>query len=262
MGFIKKTLKYGLIGYMSTYIGLGSFALYDYNKKHKKAIPEKTANTLVVDDVEITLEDKLKKLTIIGETHIYNAKESGFSEEFIKDYSYVAMEGDGGKGEFDTLTFLASWSFLPAMAYYSCGSGRQFNNKTMHQHAKRNGKKIFYLEKGEDSYENEAELSQRMAFLGISLFSLSMAPIYYYAGKSDLEREDESDRYVQYYSNEESTTEYAVNLGERDKIMAENIIEILENNDEIDSLLCVMGKAHVRGVKEQLHRILGDDFNP
>ena len=40
-------------------------------------------------------------------------------------------------------------------------------------------------------------------------------------------------------------------MDKRDAIMAENIIEILERYD-VDNLVCIIGKAHVKGVEENI----------
>lgn len=257
MGCIKKTLKsvakWGFIsytaitiGYAATYTGLSTYAIYDYKTNNIERI-KKAKNSLVIKKYDVTIEDKVKHITIIGETHIYNHKESEFAKEFIDDYEYVAMEGNGGQGEFDGYMLTMGLCYLPFMTFYSMGNGRFITNPTMHYYALEKEKTLFYLEAGEDEFKKKTTDNQRRALLDIGALALITAPFAYFDGKNELTHGERD------YTTEDipGYLEYAVNASERDSIMVKNILKILEK-EEVDSLLCVMGKAHVPGVEKKL----------
>ncbi|MDP2908515.1 MAG: hypothetical protein Q8N77_01785 [Nanoarchaeota archaeon] len=245
MGAIKKLAKWGLISYIAAYMGLSGYAYYDFKTENVERIRKSAKNTLVVKNYKVRLEDKVKNLTIVGETHIYNYKESEFADKLVDKYDYVAMEGGGISQDDDFLMKITSRCFLPNLIFYGMGNGRLVTNPTTHAYAYHKGKTIFYMESGEDEFKNKATLGQRLALVGVSGLALATAPLSYFQGRDEL-------IYGEYdFQDGDSLVEYAANVGERDSIMAKNIVKAL-GREEVDSLLCVMGKFHVPGVEEKL----------
>lgn len=244
-----KILKTAFKIYLAAYIGFSGHAFYDYNVNNKKRIETEAKNSLVVRNYKVDLEGKIKELTIVGEAHIYNHTESAFAKELVKDYEHVAYEGTGRCPETSIANTIfgnvVSLIYLPSMVLYGMGSGRLFTNPSIERAAVESCKDISYLEADEDDIFSNMSLGQKFALFGICASSFLTAPLSYYGGKEDLGRVDKNIYY------DENIMFYAANLHERDKIMAKNIEKLLKRED-IDKILCVMGKAHVIGVEKSL----------
>lgn len=239
---LKGALKYGLTWFVAIYMGIGGYAALDYKLSHSKKIEEKTKNTLVIQKYNVPLEDRIKELTIVGETHLYNSKETEFAKDFIDNYQHVARESNP-KEPSDPLLTITALGSIPAFLFYSMGTGRSLFNPTLASLAKQKGKTVYFLEEGEDEFNKRATLGQRFAQVGYAIFGLAVAPVAYFEGKRELEGN--------HTKKNEELTNYLYNMDERDGIMAKNILKILEK-DEVDSLLCVVGKAHARGIVKRL----------
>jgi len=248
MGLVNKILKWGSIGliccYASSYLVLSGYAIYDFKKSHYKTVKEKSKNVLTIKNYEFLLEGKVKHLTIVGEIHLYNYKESNFAKKLVSNYENVAREGSDNKN-LDFLTKTSSFLFTPSLWFYSIGSGRYITNKTTYHWALHEGKKIYDLEKGKDSFANNLNLAQKITFLGLSCVAMATAPATYFEGKNELLNGDKPEL------SEGSLVYYAGNISERDMIMTNNIIGILKKGD-VDSLLCIVGIAHVEGIEKKL----------
>lgn len=237
---LKGALKYGLTWFVAVYIGLGGYAVCDYKLNHSKKIEGKTKNNLVIEKYNIPLENLVKELTIVGEDHIYNAKETEFAKGFINKFKHVAEESSDNSS--DSLVYISAMASLPAFLFYTMGSGRSFYNPTLSSLAKQEGKTVYFLEEGKDEFKKRALLGQRLGQLGYAMLALAAGPVGYFEGKRELDGNIKKNNKVK---------GYIFNMDERDGIMAENILKILEK-DGVDSLLCIIGKAHVPGVVEKL----------
>lgn len=246
----KKVLKTAVKIYLAAYLGLTAHAVYDYSANNKKKIATEAKNSLVIRKYKVDLEGKVKDLTIVGETHIYNHTESKFAKELLKDYEHVAYEG--GSGNLKDISFL-EYQYWKAFAlvyalptgYYSLGSGRSPYNPSIRSVAIENNKQMHFLESEGDDILKNMSFGQKSVLLAFGVISALEAPMGYYAGKQDLEFGDKKIHY------EDNSMFYAANLHARDKIMADNIEELLKRED-INKIICVMGKAHVLGVEKNL----------
>lgn len=252
---LKKFLSTVLGAYLCAYIGLSAVAVYDFNKYNKKRIETEAKNSLAVKNYKVNLEGKLKELTIVGETHLYNHTESEYAKELLKDYEVIAYESGkaserskAGEQYRKVLVCL----FKPSFTFYGMGSGRYTKNPTIQAHAWLSHKKIYYLETGNDDIIDKLSFGQKSAFLAMAAYSLLTAPLTYWEGKIELghetkwiDREKDTDAEIDYLAA------YVANLHKRDKLMADNIAKLITKED-IDKLLCVMGKGHLKGVVKHL----------
>lgn len=238
---LKGALKYGLTWFVAVYIGIGGYAVCDYKFSHSKKIEEKTKNNLVIQKYNVPLEDRIKELTIVGEIHLYNSKETEFAKDYINKFEHVAKEGSS-KESSDLFVTLTALGLIPTFLFYSMGSGRSIFNHTLSSLSEQKGKTVYFLE-DKDKFDSGGTLNQKFALLGCSVLSLAAGPMGYFEGKREFLKGSTG--------GNKKLTAYVTNLNERDDVMVENLLKILEK-DEVDSLLCVVGKAHVQSIVEKL----------
>lgn len=233
--------------YSCAYLGSAGYAFYDHFKYNVERVKKKAENHLLVKNYDISLGNKVKRLTLVGEIHMYNYKESEFGKKLIQNYKHVAHEGGTYEGR---SAFIWAWSALgtPSNLFYMMGSGRY--HPSIGVSAVLEGKEIHFLESGEDSFEQNTTLEQKLMLMSSTVTAFATAPLSYYIGRNMLINGEDWDSIIKDLDGN-SSIGYAVNLTERDTIMADNIAELLEK-DNIDSLLCVMGRGHIVGVEKNL----------
>lgn len=206
------------------------------------------AQALKVKRYQVMIKGKPKRLTLAGEIHCYNKNDSDLAEKLIEEHSSFASEGgneDGGRNEmsFGNSIYLAGISllFLPPVGFYKLGSGRWC--PSMRDIHEKKGHEVHSLERDPMIFMSPVD---KLQFFGKALLGALLFPLCYYKGKQELKYGPETLR-----NPLEGSRLKKPLVDDRDEVMANSLVELLERND-IDDLLANTGGAHLNGVIRNL----------
>ncbi|MDD2890439.1 MAG: hypothetical protein PHE49_07350 [bacterium] len=257
---IKKVIKWViglcLIIYITGYLISTAPVFYDYFKYNKQRIESgKTAQNLHINKYTLEITGIEKHLVLVGEQHDYNKKEHEIAETLIKQYRYIASEPRFSR---EGLT-LKNKLFLTKLRvplkivnfYQHLGNGRWYTGISMT--ATKQGRKVYELEpvnEPTDLLEKDFKkffirwyFREAFSFKGpYNEYDFAKGEdIIEYADSAKQNRDDSFER--------QGKDVYG--MATRDKVMAENIIALLEKNG-VDSLLATAGNAHIPGILKHL----------
>lgn len=189
-----------------------------------------------------SINEKIKKIGLLGECHIYNKTESQFAKIILSNYNNIAMEGTGKKASGLGIIGLLH---LPAILALMTATGRfpTEETKSAIQIAKEENKNIFYLESDKDKTKT---FMQHVAFAASGLISIPLSPfIYYYTKKKDpfsgeTKGFEEKNKGL---IRKILTHGGSANIKERTDIMNQRSYKQI-NKDNINDLLIICGQSH------------------
>ncbi len=238
---IKKGLSYAAFSYALLYSGTAFVAGIDYKMRHRETLIEDPPPP--AQDIRSFLLPDGRLLTILGENHIYNQSEAARAPHIARSYDLIAHEGGG---RLPLIFIILSDINFPAGFMYTRATGRG-HRPTIRSSA--GWGHVVDLETGEDSYRSRMTNAERAAIIALSLEGFLTAPFVYFEGRSELEDERQG-----ILDNEASWLERkAVNLEERDAIMARNLAQLVEERSA-RRILCVVGRWHINGVIQNLEQ--------
>lgn len=199
-----------------------------------------------------------KKLGIFGEVHIYSPKESAFASKIVPKFDTVAIEGSSKISSLHWIGLL----YAPMFLAYIAGTNRSLNNLNAKEIAGVHGKKLIKLE---EDIEKSFPLIQKIALSAVGMITIPMSPFLYAYLKiygDPLERGNKAyERFTKEMKKDKKglfsklvNFAYSNNLDERNKVMAERAVNIL--NTSSNKLLIVCGKGHLDGIVDNLHNKL------
>ncbi len=211
-------------------------ALYDDSKTSK--LKQDRPSQLEIHKYKITIDEEENYLTLVGETHRYNKRESELAERLVNEHDNIASEGSSSSklslGDYIYALSLAISSY-PYTLYYVWGSGRNYDSIT--DIAVKKGYKVYNIDENPFEHMSPAE---RSLLLGDSTRSFIIAPLGYFHGYKETP-----------FIAIDSPPFKEFMIDERDPIIANAIIAILRE-DDVDDLLANIGRSHLSGVVENL----------
>jgi len=203
----------------------------------------------------VRLNNLEKKLGILGESHVYTPDESRFAREIIPNFDTVALEGTSQNSS----VLLIQKLYIPARWAYIVGTNRSFNIDSARTIAKKYGKRFVSLEEG---IEQLFPVSQKIALASVGAISIFISPFLYgylklYGDPSKVGTKAYEKRIAKKKKSKKSLfsrlTDFAIigNIDERNRVMAERSIDILQKNP--GNLLVICGQLHFDGLIKNLY---------
>lgn len=247
---IRRTLGWGIVAYTSLYGASTYHVAYDFSSSHSRWLHDNAKNELVIKNFSSTIDGKVRDITIAGETHDYNEKESDFAKDLIRKFNLVMHEGGyTQKATFIDKAFLKSVGAFAKVTdtYIHLGDGRFTSNPGFDELAYQNRTPVLYLENRTAGGTSEFNLEQKTKLLWFYFKGAAMGPILYYQSKDSVMHKEEI--------NEDTVKEVKklVNVDRRNVQMAQEILKYLRSRPE-DNILIVVGKDHVAGILHELQQ--------
>lgn len=249
--WLKTGLKYATLTYCAAYLAAGAHIWYDHSTYNSKRLADGgAAFHLNVKEYTTSVSGVKKRFTLVGEKHIYSKEENAIAHELVAKHDFYANES-GKRGASQDESFVDSFFlttssalYVPFLLFYSLGSGRHYPSISSIVSAE--NKEIVALE-ADGGPLVKMDVSDKASILFVTAGSFVVAPAGYYLGKEDsrtnIDDIEETDFKVAY-------------VDERDKVMAQSIVELL-NADGVDNLLVNVGAGHVPGIE----RLLDEEFD-
>jgi hypothetical protein len=240
----KNLRKWMFRTYLAAYVTAGGYALFDAAKNSDTL--ENTPQLSDIREYDVSIDGKVKHLTLVGEVHSYNRKESEIAKELVERNTHVA--GEGFSFSIHRLTpgnyVFGMAAVLPATPYYffcKIGSGRMY--PSLGDYAEDKGRRLYELENVNDEFDTMT-LLERSVMLASYWSTLFTAPLGYYESKN-------------YAISNAILVEISQNKGiaHRDSVMASTIVDLL-HRDDIDTLLAFYGRGHMIGITRNLDKAL------
>ncbi len=248
---IKKFLKLSLAAYAVGYLGLTGHVFYDYSKDNLPKIEQSNPNlTLDIHKYKIEINGKNKILTLVGEVHFYNKKDSEIARKLVDKNHNFANECGECNLEFNSFkeeiygNFLAYSLFIP-FKFNIMGNGRIY--KSIDEIAREKGYKNHPLEENDDPFKN-LSFGQKTMLLVAGIYSTLKGPLNYYESKKDSEKVEDLSKIKKDLDDLGLSDSL---LYKRDIVMAGNIVKLLKE-DTIDKLVASVGKAHIEEILRSL----------
>lgn len=236
----------GLKQYLAAYMLVSTHAHYDFFTNNLPRIEKENAPiSLEIKKFEADIGGRKKRLTLVGEYHIYNKKENEFGKRLVKEHTAFANECSDESlknGSIMEKVYLYSLGF--PYGVYSHYANTLANGRTYYSIsdiASEEGKHIHALEK--PGTLTNLPFKDIITLQASCLLGMLTAPIHYYTGKNETP-----------YKREELDSLGSAKLAlvdRRDKNMATSLVKLLKSPD-IDNLLATVGRAHLDGVINNL----------
>ena len=249
---IRNIIKWGLTAYISLYVGLSTHVLYDFSTKHNRWLYDNARNELVIKGFSATLDDKVRYLTFLGETHTYNYRESDFARDYVKQFNLVLSEGgyDNKASNIDK----AFWAVVKPLrniveSYMALADGRFNSNPDLNDFAYQNRIPILYLENDTAGGASGFSVRQKGQILSAYFYGAAMGPyLYYLAKESEIHPQSTTEKT---FDDSETPSGKIVNVGPRNIQMSNEILKYLMSRPE-SKVLIVVGKGHLDGLIRNL----------
>ena len=246
--FLKDAFHSALSLYVSAYMGLTGYEIYDAAKRNiQEDRKNHQTSNLDFHSFEVDMCSETKSLTLVGEVHLYNKTESKIARELVAKYKLIASE-TGMTSPF-SLSFgnflystILTFPLGLQMFYYQLGSDRW--HSSIRTIANNNDIEVLKLESPNNGF-NSLSSKERIMFLGEMIKGAALAPIIYFDARSDNNITLDAKNFPYYSSLVEK----------RDIVMANSLIRILEDT-EADSCLAAVGDAHLPGIIDHLKKHL------
>ncbi|HIH23927.1 TPA: hypothetical protein HA251_02735 [Candidatus Woesearchaeota archaeon] len=257
---IGRAIGIGLLGltalYTTTCGAAKVFARNDYETRHKRWLSENVRNEMVEQEFLATIDGQKKRLTLLGEVHLYNEQEASYAKRRIQEFDLVLYEGADSKsniGFFD-IPFLVAFAatYHSGLYYYALGSGRTIEKHPFIDGAKNHGIPFLYTENDTAGGIHTFTLGDKIEIIYEGIKMTATAPLNYWEGKNEVETQkdiltqmrDDLDAAV-------SGTNDALKVNKRNELMADQIVAYLRERPETKVLIGT-GRAHFTGLKEEL----------
>ena len=238
---LKRALAIGLGAYITAYAGLAGYAAIDSKRNFWKTF-DNAQDLSNFKEFSCEIDGKKKTLGILGEYHNYSEKEMHNAANLIEKYDTIALEGSADKTKSKLFCGINQILNYPSVWFYLNGSGRRSLGVDF--------KNAVSLE--DKNPIDELNLIQKAIATGDSIEGLLTAPLAYFKGQNELKMsKEQADKEAKKY--QKGLTWYYSNGEKRNEIMADKIIDILED-EKTNNLFCAVGKSHVDGIISNLEK--------
>lgn len=174
--------KGGITLYAVLYLGVSAHVGYDYLRHNRQRIEQgQTVQQLEVRRYHITIDDREKELTLVGEDHYYTKKEHTIAQNLVDEHEHFAEEsGTGHLLNMPLRNVMYAYACLKPLEitlfYQHLGNGRWYDS--VREIAEERGYVVHPLENADDPFTNMSP-REKVSFLAESIGSVVTAPLAY-----------------------------------------------------------------------------------